>query len=136
MHHKKVLLGNELLKSREVVMAYWPGIGNSLSDIDYSTCHVGIIKYFLVHTIRLENNMNNQTYLFCYTTWKQRHPMSNWFGKSAIVSSTLKEVENGCCYMPIQRIAFWCASGELAVDFEDIWENVFMASPVSIKFCM
>ena len=56
MHHKKVLLGNELLKSGEVVMAYWPGIGNSLSDIDYSTCRVGIVNYFLNHTIKLDNN--------------------------------------------------------------------------------
>ena len=42
MHYKKVLLGDELLG--EVVMAYWPGTGNSLSDIDYSTCRVGIIN--------------------------------------------------------------------------------------------
>ena len=62
--------------------------------------------------------------------------MSNWFGKSAIVSSTLNEVENGCSYMPIQRIAFRCASGELAVDFENMREHVFVASPVSIKFCI
>ena len=56
MHHKKVLLGNELLKSGEVVMAHWPKIGNSLSDIDYSTCRVGIVNYFLKHTIKLDNN--------------------------------------------------------------------------------
>ena len=106
MHHKKVLLGNELLKSGEVVMAYWPGIGNSLSDIDYSTCRVGIVNYFLNHTIKLDNNEKNRSHLFCYITWKQRHPMSNWFGKSAIVSSTLNEIKNGCCYMPIQCMAF------------------------------
>ena len=136
MHHKKVLLGNELLKSGEVVMAYWPGIGNSLSDIDYSTCRVGIVNYFLNHTIKLDNNEKNRSHLFCYITWKQRHPMSNWFGKSAIVSSTLNEIKNGCCYMPIQRMAFRCASGELAVDFEGMREHVFVASPVSIKFCI
>ena len=51
-----VLLGNELLKSGEVVMAYWPRIGNSLSDIDCSTCHVGIVNYFLNHTIKLDND--------------------------------------------------------------------------------
>ena len=136
MHHKKVLLGNELLKPGEVVMAYWPGTGNSLGDIDYSTCRVGIVNYFLEHTIKLDNNQNNRSHLFCYITWKQRHPMSNWFGKSAIVSSTLNEVENRCSYMPIQRIAFRCASGELAVDFENMREHVFVASPVSIKFCI
>ena len=69
-------------------------------------------------------------------TWKQRHPMSNWFGKSAVVSSTLNEVEDGCCFVPIQRLAFRCASGELAVDFGHITECVLVASPVSMKFCI
>ena len=32
--------------------------------------------------------------------------------------------------MPIQRMAFRCASGELAVDFEGMREYVFVASPV------
>ena len=61
--------------------------------------------------------------------------MSNWFGKSVIVSSTLNEIKNGCCYMPIQRMAFRCASGELAVDFEGMREHVFVVSPILIKFC-
>ena len=88
IHYKKVKLGNELLGPGEVVMAYWPGIGSSLANIDYLTCRVGVIKYFLKHTVNFEQNQTNLTHLFCYVTWKQRHPMYNWFGKSAIVSST------------------------------------------------
>ena len=117
MHYKKVLLGDELLGSGEVIMAYWPGSGNSLSNIDYSACRVGIIKYFVRHSINLDYSNTDKTHLFCYVTWKQKHPRYNWFGKSAIVSSTLNEVEDGCCFMPIQRIAFRCASGELPIDF-------------------
>jgi len=92
-----------MLGSGEVIMAYWPGSGSSLNDIDYSTCQVGIIKYFLRHIVKL--NDINREHLFCYVTWKQKHPMCNWFGKSAIVSSTLNEVESTCCFMPIQRLA-------------------------------
>ena len=136
MHYKKVLLGDELLGSGEVIMAYWPGSGSSLSNIDYSACRAGIIKYFLKHSIKLDYNNTDKTHLFCYVTWKQKHPLYNWFGKSAIVSSTLNEVEDGCCFMPIQRIAFRCASGELPIDFGEITERVLIASPVSMKFCM
>jgi len=56
-----------------------------------------IIKYFLRHSFYQVNNNNTQReHLLCYVTWKQKHPMCNWFGKSAIVSSTLNEVESGC----------------------------------------
>ena len=54
--------------------------------------------------IKLGYNQTDVTHLFCYVTWKQRHPMSNWFEKSAVVSSTLNEVEGGCCFVPIQRL--------------------------------
>ena len=114
-------------------MAYWPGSGSSLCNIDRSACRVGNIKYFLKHTIKLANN--SQDHIFCYITWKQTHPRSDWYGTSAIISSTLNEVEDACCYMPIQRVAYRCASGELTVDFGDITESVFVASPVAIKFC-
>ena len=94
------------------------------------------MKYFLKHSIKLDHNQINITHLFCYITWKQRHLMHNWFGRSAIVSSTLNEVADGCCFMPIQPLAFRCASGELPVNFENICEHVFVASPVSMKFCI
>ena len=128
MHYKKVMLGDELLGSGEVIMAYWPGSG-------YSACRVGIIKYFLRHCIKLDDQTNS-THLSCYVTWKQKHPMSNWFGKSAVVCSTLNEVENGCCFMPIQCLAFRCASGEIPVCFGNITECVSVASPISMKYCV
>ena len=134
LHFKRIEMGKELL-GREVVMAYWPGSGSSLCNIDRSTCRVGNIKYFLKHTINIANNNKTLDHIFCYVTWKQTHPRSDWYGKSAIVSSTLNEIEDACCYMPVQRVAYRCASGELKVDFGDITESVFVASPVAIKFC-
>ena len=59
-----------------------------------------------------------------------------FFGKTTIVMSTLFEVPNVCCYILVQRIAFRCVSGEMRVDFGDIQEIVFVASPINMKFCI
>ena len=53
-----------------------------------------------------------------------------------MISSTLDEVVDVCCYMPVQRIAFRCASGEMNVNFGEILENVFVASSIALKFCI
>lgn len=135
-HYKRVIFADDFIGQGEVVMAYWPGNGSSLDNINYSACRVGIIKYFLKHTIKVAGEKDSSEHLFCYINWKQVHPFQDWYGKSALVSSTLNEVENACCYMPVQRIAFRCASGELVVDFGDICETVFVASPIAIKFCI
>lgn len=58
------------------------------------------------------------------------------FGKSTIVSSTLNEVADLCCYMPLQQIAFRCAYGEMSVDFGEIREIVFVTSPIAMKLCI
>ena len=134
LHCKRVMIGKESL-GPEVVMAYWPGTGSSLCNINRSACRVGIMKYFIKHTIKVASNKHLLSHVFCYITWKQTHPLSDWYGKSAIVSSTLNEVEDACCFMPVQRVAFRCASGKLDVDFGDMNESVFVASPVAIKFC-
>lgn len=49
------------------------------------------------------------------------------------VTSTLYEVLDVYCYIPVQRIAFHCARRE---HFGDIQEDVFVASPFAMKFCI
>ena len=48
-----------------VVMAYWPGTGSSLENIDYTKYHVGIIQYFLRHavTFHLIKTANNTSFV-------------------------------------------------------------------------
>ena len=48
---KKIVFVNDMIQSGSVVMAYWPGNGDALSNIDYSNCRVGIVQYFLKHLI-------------------------------------------------------------------------------------
>ena len=49
---KKIAFVNDLIKAGSTIMAYWPGSGNDLRNIDYSVCHVGVIQYFLKHSIK------------------------------------------------------------------------------------
>ena len=117
-------------------MAYWPGSGNSLNNIDYSVCRIGIVHHFLNHTVKFVEDENPCHFLFCYIEWKQSHPFHYWYGKSAVVASTLNEIAGPCCYMPVQRIAFRCASGEMSVNLGEICETVFVACPIAFKFCI
>ena len=133
---KKIALANDLIKVGSTIMAYWPGNGSCLMNIDYSVCRVGVIQYFLKHTITVVGDPAPRSFALCYVKWKQKHPCFDFFGKSATISSTLDEVESVCSYMPAQRIAYRCTYGEMSVDFGHIRELVFVASPVALKFCL
>ena len=113
-------------------MAYWPVSGASLVTIDYTRYCVGIIKYFLKHAVKFASGY--EEHLFCYVTWKQRHPSFDWFGQSATVSSNLDEMQDACCFMPVQRIAYRCATAELTINFDTINETVFIACPINMKY--
>jgi len=92
------------------------------------------VKHSIVFTNE-DGSESIEDHLFCYIKWKQHHPNRNWFGVSAILSSTLDEVDSPCCYMPIQRIMHQCASGVITVDFDLLSESVFVAIPLGTKFC-
>jgi len=99
---KKIAFVNDLIKAGSTIMAYWPGSGNNLTNIDYSVCRVGVIQYFLKHTIKILGDSEPRSFALCYIKWKQTHPDFDFFGKSAVVSSTMNEVDNVCSYMPVQ----------------------------------
>ena len=132
---KKVVFVNDVFESGSVIMAYWAGNGSYINNINYSTCRVGVIQHFLKHPIKFAGD-STCTFILCYIKWKQLHPCFDFYGKSTIVSSTLNEIPDLCCYMPLQRIAFRCASGEMYVDLGEICEIVFVASPIAMKFCI
>ena len=133
---KKIALVNDLIKAGSTIMAYWAGSGGSLMHIDYSVCRVGVIQYFLKHSVKFLGDSAPRSFALCFVKWKQRHPNYDYFGKSAVVSSTMYEVGNVCSYMPVQRMAYQCAFGEMSVDFGHIREVVFIASPIAFKFCI
>ena len=131
---KRIALVNDLIKTGSTIMAFWAGNGESLTDIDYSVCRVGVVQYFLKHSVTFSGDSCSRSFALCYIKWKQTHPYFDYFGKSAVISSTLNEVSNVCSYMPVQRIAYMCAFGEMLVDFGPIREVVFVASPIAFKF--
>jgi len=132
----KVAVADDLIQSESVVMAYWPGNGRNIHNINYSTCRVEVVQYFLKHSVKFTGEPLPHSFLLCKLKWKQLHPFFDFFGKTAIVSSTLNEVLDLCCYMPVQRIAFRCASGEMNVDFGEIQEKVFVVPSIALKFCI
>ena len=135
---QKVLYGNDYIGSGNehasaVIMAYWYSTGNSLECIDYSKCQVGIIQYFIKHTIKFSGSTNKEDH---FINWKKNHYQYDWFGKSAVVSSVLNETNDVCCFVPIQQIAYRCACGTVSVDFHTFNEKIFVASPISINYCI
>jgi len=139
VQYNSISIGNEILRCNKksgVIMAYWPISGYALDSIDYSRYNVGTIQFFVTNIVKFkeQNNHVEEEHLFCFVQWKQRHLSYDWFGQSAVVSSNLNQIEDACCFMPVQRIANRCASAELEVDFGDIVNNVFIACPINLKY--
>ena len=136
---KRIQYGNEIIGScnkEGVIMAYWPGSGNSLNNIDYSNLQVGIVQYFFKHFISFDNSSERHSHLFCYVLWKHPHVFNQNFGQSVVITSTFNESEGVCCFMPVQRIIYRCASGELQTTIGSTTDTVFYACPISMKFCI
>lgn len=125
--------------SSSVVMSYWPGSGSKLDEIDYGRMRVGVVQFFLKHSIIIDGGANNTrtkelTHILCYVHWKKLHPHATWYGISATVCTDLYEEPDACCFMPIQRIASRCAFVKLPVNFTTHRETVFVACPIPLKY--
>ena len=130
-----ISVGTEVIRNTKksgVVMAYWPSSGTSLMSVNYTRYSVGIIDKFVKHHIKFEDG--EEDHLFCYVKWKESHPLFDWFGQLATVSCNTNAIENACCFMPVQRIAYRCASAELNVDFGSVTDVVFVACPINLKY--
>ena len=126
-------------RTSSVVMSYWPGTGDKINDdvINYERMRVGVIQYFLKHTVTLTNSQGNTVilpHIFCHIYWKKVHPQSSWYGTSATVCTDLYEDPDACCFMPVQRIASRCAYSKLLVDFTTHKETVFVVAPIPIHY--
>ena len=121
--------------SSSVIMAFWPGSGESLTVV-YTRMCVGQVQFYMRHSIR--ENGKDIIHLFAFVYWKKTHPQYNWFGVSATVCSDLFEEEGACCFIPVQRIGARCAFASLPTEFRSsnssIAETVFIACPIPVAF--
>ena len=118
-----------------VIMAFWAGSGNDLLAIDYTRMRIGVIQYFLLHSVHFQRDSGTEEveHAFAYVFWKKLHPNSNFYGVTSTVSSSLFETPAACCFLPVQRIASLAAHAIITVDFGTIKEPVFVTSPVPIS---
>ena len=129
-------------KKCSTVVAFWPGRGKSLLQVD--TCahpNVGRIQYFFRHSMTLKyssGQLQQKEHVMCSMRWMQFHQFLDWFGSSALVCSTITEVYDSCCFMPVQRIHRRCAHGVMPIDFGSPLgrESVFVAVPLIRDYCM
>lgn len=122
-----------------VIMAYWPGRGDDLTMIDISSMRVCVVQYYFRHRAEIckENERVAVNMDYAYVLWKQQHPNQYWFGHSAIICFNTFEPSSPCNFIPVQRIAKKCAFGILTLEvMPDIRENLFVASPVCIKYTL
>ena len=99
--HGRVLLSGDIIgcamsgtnnHTLSVIAAYWPGSGSSLHSIDYTEKRIGVVQYFVLHSIEFYKENDDISAgtekfqcLFCFLHWKKQHPKANWFGVSAVV---------------------------------------------------
>lgn len=130
-------------RSSSVIAAYWPGSGDTLQNIDYSRMRVGIVQFFVRHTLKLYdtsaigNTTQEYDHLFAYVHWKKLHPKASWYGISATISSELFEIPGACAFIPVQRIACRCAYATLNIKFSPAHhESVFISCPLPLTHCL
>ena len=134
------LIGSDMRGSNSrcssVVMAFWPNRGSSLNNIDYTTMRVGVVQYFLHHTLSYctDNETKQDEHLFAYVRWKELHPCHDFYGVSATVCVDMFHFYDACCFLPVQRIACRCACITMPVNLNTVTETVFIASPVPLKY--
>ena len=112
----KVTLGEDLIgstlrggnnASSSVIMAYWPGSGDSLQMISHAQMGVGVVQYFVQHTVHLafaEGSGDSKPFkhIFAYVRWKKLHPQQHYFGDSSVVCADTYEIPGATCFLPVQ----------------------------------
>ena len=136
LHYASEIIGSGKKSKHGIIMAFWPGHGNSLQNINTSRCQVGSVQYFFKHFICFSDSRERQWHYFCYVLWKYPHEFNQYFGQSVTVTSNYNEFEDACCFMPVQRIIYCCASGEMKATFGSITDTVFFACPISMRYCI
>ena len=113
--------------------AYCPTGGHDLRNIDSVRMAVGVVQYFIRHSLQYQGG-HKEEHVFAYIRWKKKHHHHDWFGVSATVCVNSYEAETCFCMLPIQRIACRCATILLPIDFSDIQETVFISCPIEINY--
>ena len=144
----KVTLGDDLIgstlpggnnASSSVIMAYWPGSGDSLQMISRAQMRVGVVQYFVQHTVHLASAAGSGDskpfkHVFAYVMWKKLHPQQHYFGASSIVCADTYELPGATCFLPVQRISCRAAHVVMQIQFDRIPESVFVACPLPINY--
>lgn len=97
---------------------------------------VGEVQYFFKHRVVFEGEPLAEEHAFARVYWKKLHPRGDWFGASATICTDLYELSELTTFLPVQRIASRCAHATLTVDFGSHQQNVFVACPIPVKYCI
>lgn len=118
-----ITIAGDLIGSRmpgptsSVIMAYWPGRGNTLTNIDYARMKVGVVQYFKSHLLVYHNGgvLHKDEHVFAYIIW---------ILTMTVCANTFVSVSSSCL-PPVQRIGCRCAYTIMPVDFGVLSESVF-----------
>ena len=133
-------------KSASVICAYWPGHAQSTGDLLHYTCNrtlrVGIIQYFMMHTVHLACKTTKSTsqldHLWAFVAWKKAHDYSHYFGLDCVVSMNEDEPMSAASFIPVSFIYSRCAYANTHAHMNTLSESlqtstqnkVFVAIPV------
>ena len=144
----KVTLGGDLIGSTlpggnnaasSVVMAYWSGSGDNLHAIDLTQMRVGVVQYFIIHSVKLSSSLEpihsiSPLHVFAYVMWKKLHHHWDYFGASSTVSTDEFELPTASCYLPVQRISCRAANAIMNIKFKHASELVFIACLLPVAY--
>lgn len=101
---------------------------------------VGTVQFFCKHQVsltRCDGMKEKVDHVFAYVEWKVKHSNESWYGLTAVVCCNFNESSSIFSFIPVQRIHSVCIYSVLDVNMTDTTdETVFIAVPISMKYCL
>lgn len=100
---------------------------------------IGEVQFYCQHKVTFwkgDGVKNMMEHVFAYVSWKQKHPVEDYFGISATFCINMFEPESTFCFIPVQpvqRINSICAHSSLNIEISSISETAFIAIPIPLK---
>ena len=115
------------------VSAFWKSPSDSSLNSN-PELRFGHIQYFLNHYMRIESSTIQ--HIIAIVNWYNKHPQEMYFGSSSYVVCNDVEEGSSFCYILVQRFASQCGFGVVTIHPESGEEDVTVAIPIPLKFCV
>ena len=113
------------------IIAHWATVIGRIDTMGCGNPRVGLIKYFIRHTIKLKVDSADKKIdsLLARVKWFEEHPRRNYFYQSVVVCGKLFSGDSYATFIPVSRIMGRCTITQTSFLFDYGEDNITLAIP-------